>query len=270
MSADEQYAATFQLKMKEGSFFNTNGTYVPAQIVLNESAVTALGLSSPVGKKLRLPSANALLTIVGVVKDYNYSTLQERVGPVAFVQVKDINTYRFISVKLASTDISKSIAELKSKWKTLAPAAPFDYFFMDEKFQSLYRSELQLKKAAEIATWLTLIIVFMGIFGVVAFTLTKRIKEIAIRKVLGAGADNIIILFIKDYALLILLANIIAWPLAFSITNKWLGNYVYRIEQHWGTFFFVGIITLVTSFLLITFQCYKTALANPVKSLRTE
>ena len=269
-TADEHYASTFQLKMREGSFFNSNGSYTPAQIVLNEAAVKALGLSSPIGKKLRIPSANATLTVVGVVKDYNYSSLQERVGPVAFVQVRDVHTYRYISVKLASTDINKTIARLKDKWKALAPSAPFEYFFMDEKFQSLYKSELQLQKAAEIATWLTLAIVFMGIFGVVAFTLTKRTKEIAMRKVLGAGADNIIILFIKDYALLILLANIIAWPLAFSITNKWLENYVYRIQQSWGTFILVGTITFVTSFLLITIQCYKTALANPVKSLRTE
>ena len=269
-SADENYASTFQLSVKEGTFFNTKGGYVPAQIVLNEAAVKALALSSPIGKKIKMPSAGATLTVVGVVKDYNYSSLQEHVGPVAFVQVKDVKTYRYLSVKLATADIGKSIALLKSKWQAISPSAPFEYFFMDEKFQSLYRAELQLQKAADIATWLTLLIVFMGIFGVVAFTLTKRTKEIAMRKVLGAGAGNIITLFIRDYAILILIANIIAWPLAFIITNKWLESYAYRIEQSWGTFVLVGAITFTTAFILITVQCYKVALANPVKSLRTE
>ncbi|MES2006193.1 MAG: ABC transporter permease [Bacteroidota bacterium] len=269
-TADENYAAAFQLKMKEGVFFRQDAGYVPGQIVLNESAVKALGLSSPVGKKIRIPSANASLTVVGVIKDYNYSSLQERVGPIAFANVKDIKSYRYISVKLTSTDISKSMALIKDKWKAMAPSAPFEYFFMDEKFQSLYSSELQLQKAARIATWLTMIIVFLGIFGVVAFTLTKRNKEIAVRKVLGAGAGNIISLFIRDYALLILIANIVAWPLAFSITNQWLKNYAYRIEQSWGTFVLVGGITFLSAFLFIALQCYRTALANPVKSLRTE
>jgi putative ABC transport system permease protein len=271
MGADGNYANTFQLTVKEGAFFETKGGYLPAQIVLNESAVKALGLSAPVvGKKIMIPSANATLTVTGVIKDYNYSSLQEQVGPVAFVQVRDTKSYRFISVKLQSADISINIATLKDKWQSLSRSAPFDYFFMDEKFQSIYRSELQLKRSATIATWLTLLIVFMGIFGVVAFTLTRRTKEIAMRKVLGADAKNIISLFIRDYALLILIANIIAWPLAFSITNKWLENYVYRIDQSWGTFILVAAVTFIASFILITLQCYKVALANPVKSLRTE
>jgi putative ABC transport system permease protein len=270
MTADENYAATFQLGLKEGSFFNAKASYIPGQIVLNESAVKTLGLVSPIGKRIRIPSANAVVTVAGIVKDYNYSSLQEQVGPVGFIQVKDINTYRYLSIKLATTDVNKTIALLKEKWHAISPAAPFDYFFMDEKFQSLYQSELQLKKAANIATWLTMIIVFMGIFGVVAFTLTKRTKEIAMRKVLGADAGNIIGLFIKDYAWLILIANIIAWPLAFVITKKWLENYVYRIEQGWGTFASAGAIIFVASFTLIAIQCYKVALANPVNSLRSE
>ena len=120
----------------------------------------------------------------------------------------------------------------------MSPGTPFEYSFMDEKFQSLYRSELQLKKAANISTILNLIIVFLGIFGVVAFTLTKRTKEIAVRKVLGANVRNIILLFIRDYAILILLANMIAWPLTYIITNKWLQSYAYRVNQDISTLSF--------------------------------
>jgi ABC-type antimicrobial peptide transport system permease subunit len=141
---------------------------------------------------------------------------------------------------------------------------------MNEKFQSLYRSELQLKKAANIATILNLIIVFLGIFGVVAFTLTKRIKEIAVRKVLGANVRNIIALFIRDYAILILLANMIAWPLTYIITNKWLQSYAYRVNQDIVPYLFVCLFIFITAFSMITIQCFKAGAANPVKSLRTE
>ena len=127
-----------------------------------------------------------------------------------------------------------------------------------------------MRKAANIATILNLIIVFLGIFGVVAFTLTKRTKEIAVRKVLGADVKNIIMLFFRDYAVLILLANLIAWPLAYVITNKWLQGYTYRINQDIVPYLFVCLFILITAFSMIAIQCFKAGSANPVKSLRTE
>ena len=152
----------------------------------------------------------------------------------------------------------------------MSPGTPFEYSFMDEKFQSMYRSELQLKKAANISTILNLIIVFLGIFGVVAFTLTKRTKEIAVRKVLGANIRNIILLFIRDYAILILLANVIAWPLTYIITNKWLQSYAYRVNHDIIPYLVVCFFIFITAFSMITIQCFKAGVANPVKSLRTE
>ena len=141
---------------------------------------------------------------------------------------------------------------------------------MDERFSALYTSETQLKKATNLATVLNLIIVFMGIFGVTAFTLARRNKEIAVRKVLGADAKNIIGLFLKDYAWLIIIANIIAWPLAYWATNQWLQNYAYRMEQDIVPYITVFAFVVVSTFLFIAIQCYKTALMNPVKNLRTE
>ncbi|MBV9987288.1 MAG: ABC transporter permease [Chitinophagaceae bacterium] len=271
IAADANYAATFGLTLKEGSFFKTDGGYTPRQLVLNESAVKALGLTGPVtGKKIRLPSANVVFTVAGVIKDYHYSTFQETAGPVVFAQVMDTKNYRFLTVKLQGGDIARSISLLKNKWQSMARKAPFDFFFMDDKFQLLYQSELQLQRAARMATVLMIIIVLTGIFGIVTFTLVKRTREIAVRKVLGAGAGNIISLFLKDYALLLLIANIIAWPLAFRITGKWLENYVYRIEQSWSSFLAVALVTFAAALLCISFQCYRAALANPVKNLRTE
>ena len=270
--ADENYAATFGLKVLSGSCFAQSGGFIPNQIVLNESAVKALGLTvnSAINRQIKVPSSGTILTIAGVIRDFNYSSLQDKVEPLAFFHVKDATAYRYLSLKLSSANIVETVANIRNKWREMSPGTPFEYSFMDEKFQSLYRSELQLKKAANIATILNLIIVFLGIFGVVAFTLTKRIKEIAVRKVLGANVRNIIALFIRDYAILILLANMIAWPLTYIITNKWLQSYAYRVNQDIVPYLFVCLFIFITAFSMITIQCFKAGAANPVKSLRTE
>src|SRR5579871_1443648 len=272
-SADQDYATTFGLKMAAGSFFNHSGGFIPAQIVINESAAKALGFSNAnaaVGRQIQQPTGNPMLTIAGVIKDYHYSSMQQQIEPLVIIHFEDARAYRYMNLKLATDDFPKAVDAVKKKWKELLPDAPFEYVFMDDQFQSLYKSELQLKKATNIATALNLIIVFMGIFGVVAFTLAKRTKEIAVRKVLGADIKDILSLFIKDYAWLILIANLIAWPLAYIITNKWLENYAYRIQQNAIPYFTVCIFIFVTAFILITAQCLKTAVTNPVKSLRAE
>ena len=270
--ADKDYAATFGLHLKSGTFFNQQGATIPAQVVLNESAAKALGFTeqSAVGKQVKWLSANVTLTVSGVVKDFNYSSLQQKIEPVAFTNVEDALAYRFLTVKLNTSNMADAINQVKEKWKSILPASPFEYSFMDDNFQSLYKSELQLKSATDIATILNFLIVFMGIFGVVAFTLAKRSKEIAVRKVLGAGVKNIVFLFIKEYALLILIANIIAWPLAYTMVNHWLQSYAYRAEQTITPYFFSGAFVFITAFIFIGLQCLKTALANPVESLRSE
>ncbi len=220
-----------------------------------------------------LGASNGLtLTVVGVVKDFYYESLQHAIDPLIIANLNETvyRAYRFISIEVEHSNISKSINVLRDKWKTFFPEAGFEYVFMDDQFQALYQSELQLKKAANIATALNLIIVFLGIYGVVSFSLSKRTKEIAVRKVIGASARNIIFLYIKDYALLILIANLIAWPVAYSIINKWLDNYAYRIQQNIFIYLIVCAFIFITAFVLITLQCFKTANSNPVESLRSE
>lgn len=269
---DENYAATFGLKVLSGSCFAQSGGFIPNQIVLNESAVKALGLTvnSAINRQIKVPSSGTILTIAGVINDFNYSSLQNQVEPLAFFHVRDATAYRYLSLKLGTNHIVETVTRIRDKWRQLSPGTPFEYSFMDEKFQRLYRSELQLKKAANIATVLNLIIVFLGIFGVVAFTLTKRTKEIAVRKVLGADVRNIITLFIRDYALLIFLANLIAWPLTYIITNNWLQSYAYRVNQDVIPYVAVCLFIFITAFSMIAIQCFKAGTASPVKSLRTE
>ena len=256
LAADNDYGKVYNIQTKEGLFLNPhNNNLNPGQVVLNETAIKALGWNTAVAKTIHLGAIDGpMLTVVGVVKDFYYESLQHPIDPLIIANLNEpfTRSYRYFSIKLSSSDISKAVNVLQDKWKTFFPDAGFEYVFMDDQFQALYKSELQLKKAANVATVLNLIIVFLGIYGVVAFSLGKRTKEIAVRKVIGADARNIIFLFIKDYALLILIANFIAWPIAYSLINKWLDNYAYRIQQNVINYLIVCVFIFITAFVLIT------------------
>jgi putative ABC transport system permease protein len=273
-TADQDYAKVFGIKTKEGIFLNyDDANYHPGKVVLNETAEKVLGSESAVGKIINMGGANGLpLTIVGVVKDFHFQSMRHAVQPLVIANMNETFTrgYRYFSIKLNGSNINNSILAIEKKWKLFFPDSGFEYTFMDDKFRSLYKSELQLKRAAGIGTILNLIIVFMGVVGVVAFTLNRRTKEIAVRKVLGADTVRIILLFIKEYAWLVVIANVIAWPIAFSITNKWLENYTYHIKQDILPYLLVCLFIFIAVFLLIAAQSFKAANSNPVDSLRSE
>ncbi len=270
VSADQHYAATFGIHMEEGSFLSgKEPTQNETEIVLNESAVRALGLSTRTGAIVSMPGGYSF-RVTGIVKDFNFSSFHQKIGPLAFIPTKLTRTYRYLTLKLNSHNTAAALATIKNNWQKFSPGSPFEYNFMDEKFASLYESELKLKKAANIATGLNMVIVFMGIFGIVAFTLARRTREIALRKVLGAGVHNILLLFVRDYAVLIILANIIAWPLAYLATDSWLQNYAYRMEPSLTPYLVVGIIITISVFAFVSLQCLHTALTSPVKNLRSE
>jgi putative ABC transport system permease protein len=271
MAADADFGKVYGLKTIEGTFLkHSDGDHTQNKIVINETAEKALGWTSAVGKTIRLGAANGTpQTIVGVVKDYHFESLQKKVQPLILADLSG-GSYRYYSVKLNTSGINGTIAAMQEKCRQLFPDAGFEYTFMDDKFQALYASEQRLKKATDIATALNLLIVFTGIFGVVALTLTKRTKEIAVRKVLGADVKTIIAIFLKEYAVLIGISNLVAWPPAYMITAKWLENYAYRIDQNFLPYLFVCFFVLLTASVLIAAQCFKAATMNPVKSLKVE
>ena len=274
IAVDADFSKTYSLQMREGVFMKyDNSSNTQGKVVLNEAAVKALGWTSAIGKTIHLGAANgSLVTVAGVVKDFHLGSMQQKVQPLIIAGLNEpfTTSYRYFSVKLNTADLNNTINSIQQKCKDLFPDAGFEYSFMDDKFQAMYASELQLKKAADIATALNLLIVFTGIFGVVAFTLTKRTKEIAVRKVLGADIKSIISIFLKEYGVLIAISNIIAWPLAYLVTSKWLESYAYRIHQSLIPYLFVCLFILLTASILISLQCFKAAVVNPVKSLRSE
>jgi putative ABC transport system permease protein len=164
----------------------------------------------------------------------------------------------------------QTIESIKTKWRQMVPNSPFDYSFMDEKFASLYRTELQLQTASRIATVLNLVIVALGIIGVMAFMLQKRLREMAVRKVLGAAPADIIMIFLKEYAPLIIIAGLLACPVAYLITESLLSDFAYRVQQNMAPYLIaLGIVALI-SVLLISVQCFRTAIESPVKNLKSE
>ncbi|MGN6436058.1 MAG: ABC transporter permease [Agriterribacter sp.] len=272
MGVDKDYAATFGLKIISGEFFTQSGATPPNEVVVTSEAATLLGYSANniVGKQIRATGFPNAFTIKGVVNDYNHSSLHDKIEPLIFMNFRDLQAYRYITLKLNSANMQQAIQQVEQKWKSLSPNSPFEYVFMEDKFKSLYKSELQMQAAAGMAAVLNIIIIFMGIFGVVSFTLTRRAKEIAVRKVLGANTTNVVLLFIKDYFLPFVIANCIGWPVAYTATSYWLANYAYRIEQDFTIYgaATMGMFTIVA--LFITAQCFNAARANPVRALKAE
>jgi len=272
--ADADFKNVYGLQIKEGTFLpNGAVNYAPGRIVLNETAVEALGWTTAVGKTIRLGGVDGpVMTVAGVIKDFHVESLEKAVQPMIIAGLNESFTrsYRYFSVKLHTSDISRTIGRIQEKFRASFPEAGFDYSFMDRKFQSLYQSEIRLMKATGIATILNFIIVFLGIFGILTFTLVRRTKEIAVRKVLGAEVKNIIGIFLKEYSIVLLISNLIAWPIAYVIGNHWLENYAYRTDQNIFAYLAALVSILLVTHVLIAVQCFGIANSNPVDKLRAE
>lgn len=270
---DEYYPETYKLSMTAGSFYTTAGAFDSSQVVLNESAAQSLGFTTPaeaIGQRLRMPGTPFVMMVKGVVKDFHFHSMQQKITPMIFWHPRLIANYRYLSFRLRPGNVSESIANIEKKWATLLPGSSFEYRFMDDVLKRLYKTEIQLKKASYTATVLSFVIVLLGVLGLVSLSIHKRTKEIGIRKVLGASLPSVISLFIKEFIWVIIVAGIIATPLAWYITNIWLRDYAYRISPGATPFIFtISMLTLLT-LVLIILQTFKVSGASPVKSLRTE
>lgn len=273
MITDEKYLDTYQIPLTAGSFFDNIRNFDSSKIVLNEQAVKDLGwkdAEEAIGKQVKFPGSPALFTVQGITKDFHFTSMQEKIQPILFLHYGLTNNYRFMSFKIKPGNMPATLAAIEKKWASLLPGSSFEYNFMDDTLKNLYRSELQLKKASYAATMLSIIIVLLGVIGLVSLNIQKRTKEIGIRKVLGSSVGGIIALFMKEILVVIVVAGIIACPIAWLIMDGWLNDYAYRIPLTEVPFIIaVGVLTLITA-VLIALQTVKAGLENPVKSLRTE
>lgn len=269
---DNQFAAVYNIPLKAGTFFNPVYSLTDSsKAVINETEAKALGWSDPtaaIGQKIMI--FDMPLTVCGVTADFHFGSMHQRIMPLTITNVNHDNSFRYFSIRLKPGNMQQSIEALQKKWAEVLPAAPFEYHFMDDALNSLYKNEIQLKKAAYAATILAIIIVLLGVLGLISLSIQKRTKEIGIRKVLGSSIAGITTLFLKDFLSVILIAGIIACPLAYLIMQNWLNDYVYKISISFSPFVFsITSLTVLTAFL-ITLQTIKAAFANPVESLRNE
>ncbi|RPI76437.1 MAG: FtsX-like permease family protein, partial [Ignavibacteriales bacterium] len=236
-------------------------------VIINEAAVRSLGWKDPVGKKFNANGQNPL-TVIGVVKDFHFASMRHHIEPLMIVNQPQVNNT--VSIRVKPGDVQGTIASIQKTWEKINTNHPFEFSFLDDEFNELYKSEQSFAGLISGFTWLAIFIACLGLFGLASYMTEQRTKEIGIRKVLGASVGNILFLTTKQFITLILLANIIAWPLAYFFMNDWLQDFAYRINIGFETFIEAAVLTLFIAILTISFQAIKAAVTNPVKSLRYE
>jgi putative ABC transport system permease protein len=269
---DNNFVPTFQIKIIQGRNFSKD-FFDSASVILNETAVKQIGWKNPVGKYLDYPGNDQRFKVIGVARDFNIESLHTPITPFALFHVSS-KTYSVgnsnLSARIKPGNIIGQINKIEKKWKGFAPNAPFDFSFMDSEFEKLYRSEKRMGTVFGIFTFLSIFVACLGLFGLAAYTAEKRQKEIGIRKVLGASVAGITRLLSKDFLNLVVVAIIIASPLAWFFMHKWLQDFAYRINIGWWIFVLAGVAALMIALITVSYQAIKAAIANPVKSLRTE
>ncbi len=269
---DENYIPTLDIKFFQGRNFSPQFSTDSNAVIINEAAAKFLGAKDILNRKLY--NVEDIKTkklgeyhIIGVIKNFNFSSLRDVIIPLGLFFHKQTGS---IAVRVNTSDISSVVSQIKNKWKTMAQNQPFDYSFMDEQFNNLYTTEQKTGQIFITFAVLAIVIACLGLFGLVTYAAEQRTKEIGIRKVLGANVANIVTMISKDFLKLVLIASIIAFPVAWWGMNKWLQDFAYRVNIGWWIFFAAGLLAIIIALITISFQAIKAAIANPVKSLRTE
>lgn len=267
---DFAYIPAYKMKMVAGrAFAKEFGTDTTQAMILNETGVKMFGYSSPkqiIGKKFDQWGRKGV--VIGVVQDFNFRSLQQEVKPLSLRMEPERSG--LLTVEIETTDLPNSIAKIESKWKELIPKWPFDYYFLDERFDSQYRSEERFGNLFLNFSILAIFISCLGLLGLALYSTMQRTKEIGVRKVMGASVSGIVNLLSKDFLKLVLISFIIAAPVAWYFMHSWLNDFAYRITISWWVFILAGALAVMIALITISFQAIKAAIANPVKSLRTE
>lgn len=270
---DYEFIKTLDLKILEGRGFDKRFND-SLSVVINETAASQIGWKNPIGKQIQYPGGNQeFYTVIGVLKDFNLESLHNSIQPFAlFYQTsKSYNVATsFITVKIVGHNTRKTIESLQQKWDEYLKSTPFEYSFLDEDLNYAYQEDQRLASLFTSFTILAIFVACLGLFGLVAFSAQQRTKEIGVRKILGASVTNIVGLLATNFLKLILGALVLAVPVAWLAMDKWLQDFAYRIAIPWWAFVLAGILALSIAMITVSFQAIKAAIANPVKSLRTE
>ncbi len=270
ISADEHFLPEFEIELLAGRNFSRDRSTDTASVIMNKVALTHLGFASPeeaIGEKLN-PGTRRETTIVGVVDNYHQASIKEDLDPVLFFH--DPERGRYYSLKIQTQDMSQSIAAVEAQWDKVYPDNPFDYFFMDENFALQYKADQRFNLIFIGFASLAIFVACIGLFGLISYTVEQNRKEIGIRKVLGASASQIIGYLAADYAKLIVVSMILAFPLAYYLMNQWLQDFAYRTTIGAGMFILGALLIIFIALLTVSGKSYQAAMANPIKALRDE
>jgi putative ABC transport system permease protein len=265
LSVDQDFIPNFKLKLLTGQNFRGAKTD-STSFILNETAVRQTGIKNPVGKRFKLDDTEGI--IIGVVKDFNITSIREPIFPLVIYSHPNLN-YR-VHVHTTAQLAPLAIKKAEQLWKQYMPAYPFEYAFLDADYNALYRTEEQTGQLFNFFAGIAIVISCLGLLGLTSYTTEQRTKEIGIRKVLGATVLNITTLLSKDFTKLVLIAIVIASPIAWFVMDHWLKDFAYKVEIHWWTFLLAGLLALLTALLTICFQSVKAAMVNPVQSIKAE
>lgn len=277
ITSDQYFSETYGIPLLAGQFFNSQEktTADHSKLVITSKTAKALGYHTPaeaIGQQVSLFNNRFTGAIVGVTEDFYANSMHSVSPPVIWFSVKNNNQYRFLSIRLkaGSDSTLDAMTALEKKWKQLMPDAPFEFRFMDDTIKNMYTTELQLQRASQVATIISVIIIALGLIGLTTLAINLRLKEVGIRKILGASLRQIIVLFSKEFYMTFCLATLVGCPLAYVIMNKWLANYTSRTELHMGVFA-LPLLGLVLLLFFITGGIILSVVkANPVDSLRNE
>ena len=264
MAIDEQFIPLLKMNLIAGENFkgiSTDSTH----FIINQTAAKAMGMTNPVGQNLELYETKG--TIVGVVEDYHFRDLKSDIGPAVMYYAPD--AYR-VYLKTSGTNTTATIAAVEELWKEYTPDFPLDYSFLDASYEKMYREDQRTGKLFNIFSVIAILVSCLGLFGLTTYAAQLKKQEIGIRKVLGASVFQVTRLLSKDFLILVVVAAVVAIPLAWYVMQLWLQDFVYKTAMSWWIFALAGGITLLIAMLTVSFQAIKAAIANPVKSLRTE
>jgi len=267
VGVDYDFFKTMKIELLKGRPFSKAFSTDTVNYMLNESAVQAMGFEEPVGKTFRFGEKAG--TIVGIVRDYHFRSLRVPIQPL-FLRIYSSRWLRFLFVRMESNRIPQTMAFVEEKWMTFSPNTPFQFMFVNDLLNSMYRTEQRIGVLFKYFTVLAIAIACLGLFGLAAFIAEQRTKEIGIRKVLGASGSSIVVLLSKEFGKWIILANIIAWPVGYFTMNQLLKNYAYKIRIGIDTLILSGLIALIVALVAVGYQSIRAAMAHPLDSLRYE
>ena len=264
---DKDFISTMKIKMLEGENF----TGMPSEkehFIVNETAAKEMGLKKPyTGQKIKFHDREG--TITGVTEDFNFKSLKEQISPLLFFTQWGWGR-NVLYIRTTAREAQEAITAAKKEYEKYAGDIPFSYHFVDKQFEAKYQSDLKAGSLFNFFAAIAIFISCLGLLGLATYTAQVRVKEIGVRKVLGASVSNVVRLLVKDFILLVVLAIIVATPVAWWVMNKWLADFAYRVQVSWRIFLLAGLAAVLIALLTVSFQAIKAAIVSPVKSLRNE